>query len=101
MNRRGYGTMYMCWMHLNIVALRLKEILNVKKIHHIVSHCPKHLHVFTDGSKDHSRTACAAVLNKIIHKKALPMESSIFPAEVCAIDLALNKISRDKHNKFI
>ena len=29
------------------------------------------------------------------------MESSIFTAEVCAIDLALNIISRDKHNKFI
>ena len=54
------------------------------------------LHVFTDGSKDHSRTACAAVLNRIIHKKALPMESSIFTAEVCAIDLAFNIISRDK-----
>ena len=29
------------------------------------------------------------------------MESSIFTAEVYAIDLALNIISRDKHNKFI
>ena len=29
------------------------------------------------------------------------MESSIFTAEVCAIDLALNIISRDKHNKLI
>ena len=61
----------------------------------------RNLHVFIDGSKDHSRTACAAVLNKIIHKKSLPMESSIFTAEVCAIDLVLNIIYRDKHNKFI
>ena len=29
------------------------------------------------------------------------MESSIFTAEVCAIDLVLNIISRDKHSKFI
>ena len=29
------------------------------------------------------------------------MKSSIFTAEVCAIDLALNIISRNKHNKFI
>ena len=29
------------------------------------------------------------------------MESSIFTAEVCAIDLTLNIISKDKHNKFI
>ena len=54
-----------------------------------------------DGSKDSNKTACAAVLNKSIHKKSLPMKSPIFIAEVCAIDLALNIISRDKHNKFI
>ena len=29
------------------------------------------------------------------------MKSSHFTAEVCAIDLALNIISRDKHNKLI
>ena len=48
-----------------------------------------------------NKTACAAILNKTIHKKALPMKSSIFIAEVCAIDLALNIISENKHNKFI
>ena len=91
------------------VILKLNELPKTKthprtymeKFHHIVSHHPEHLHVFTDGSKDHNRTECAADLNKIIHKKALPMESSIFTAEVCAIDLTLNIISRDKHNKFI
>ena len=44
---------------------------------------------------------CAAVLNNTIHKKALPVKSSIFTAEVCAIDLALNIISKNKHNKFM
>ncbi len=29
------------------------------------------------------------------------MERSIFTAEVCAIDLTLNIVSREKHNKFI
>ena len=29
------------------------------------------------------------------------MESYIFTAEICAIDVALNIISRVKHNKFI
>ena len=33
--------------------------------------------------------------------KPFTMKSSIFTAEVCAIDLALNIISRDKLNKFI
>ena len=54
-----------------------------------------------DGSKDGNKTACATVLNKTILKKVLPMKSSIFSAEVCAIDLALNIICKNKHNKFI
>ena len=29
------------------------------------------------------------------------MESSIFTAEACAIDLSLNIISKEKHKKFI
>ena len=45
--------------------------------------------------------ACAAVLNKTVLKKALPMESSIFTAEARAIDLALNIISKSKNKKFI
>ena len=57
--------------------------------------------MFTDGSKDNIKTAYADVLNKTIHKKALPMKSSIFTAEVWAIDLALNMISKNKHNKII
>ena len=52
------------------------------------------------GSKDNNKTTRAAVLIKTIHKKAPPMKSSIFTAEVCAIDVALNIISRDKHHKF-
>ena len=54
-----------------------------------------------DGSKDNNKTACAAVLNKAIIKKALPTESSIFPAEACAIDLALDIISKSKHMTFM
>ena len=91
------------------VILKLNELPKTKphpctyieKFNHIVSDFPEYLHVFIKGSKDHSRTACAAVLDKIIRKKALPMESSIFTAEVCAIDLVLNIIFWDEHNKFI
>ena len=54
-----------------------------------------------DSSRDNDKTACTAVLNKTIMKKALPIESSIFPAEACAIDLALNIILKNKHKKFI
>ena len=54
-----------------------------------------------DGSKDNNKTVCATVLNKTIIKKALPMESSIFAAEACAVNLALNIISKSKHKRFI
>ena len=73
--------------------------LSGKKFLTIVLHHPDHQYIFTDGSKDSNKTACDAVLNKIIHKKALPMKSSIFTAEVRDIDLALNIISKDKHKK--
>ena len=72
-----------------------------EKFHDILQHHPDHLYVFMDDSKDNNKTVCAAVLNKTILKKALPMESSIFIAEACAIDLALNIISKSKPKKFI
>ena len=73
----------------------------LEKFHNILQHHPDHLYAFTDGSKDNGRAACAAVLNKIVLKKALPTESSIFTAEARAIDLALNITSKSKPKKFI
>ena len=72
-----------------------------EKHQNIFQQYPDYLCIYTDGSKDHNKTACAAVLNKIIKTKALPMDSSIFIAEACAIDLALDIISKEKHKKFI
>ena len=72
-----------------------------EKFRNILSNHPEHLYVFMDGSKENNKTACAAVLNKTILRKALPMESSIFTAEVCAIDRALDMILERKHKKFI
>ena len=73
----------------------------LEKFHTILLHHPDHQYIFTYDSKDNFKTACAAVLSKTIRKKTLPMKSSMFTAEVCAIDRALNIISSDKHNKFI
>ena len=50
--------------------------------------------------KDINKMVCTAVFNKTIHKKAFPMKISIFTVEVCALDLALNLISENKHYKF-
>ena len=91
------------------VILELNELSKTKthpssyqeKFHNILQHHPDHLYVYTDGSKDNNKTACAAVLNKTILKKALPMESSIFTVAAPEIDLALNIISKSKHKKYI
>ena len=53
-----------------------------EKFHTILLHHPDHQYIFTEGSKNNNKTSCAAVFNKTIHKKALPMNSSIFTAEV-------------------
>ena len=44
---------------------------------------------------------CAAILKKTIIKKSLPKESSIFTAEVCANDIAINIISESNHKDFL
>ena len=72
-----------------------------EKFYNILQHHPDHLYVFTGESKDNCRTACTAVLNKTVLKKALPKESSLFTAEAHTIDLALKIITKSKHKKFI
>ena len=72
-----------------------------EKFHNILQPHPIHLYAFMDGSEENDKTAYAAILNKTIIKKALPMESFIFTAEAHSIDLALNIISKNKHKKFI
>ena len=66
-----------------------------EKFHNILRRHSDHLYVFTDGSKDNDKTACAAVLNKTITKKALPTESSIFTTE------ALDIISKSKQEIYL
>ena len=47
--------------------------------------------IYTDGSKDGNSVAAAAVYGTKV-KKCLPNKSSIFSAEVKAIDLAFNLV---------
>ena len=73
------------------VILQLNELPKTKthpstyqeKLHNILQQHPNYLYIFTDGSKDNNKTACTAVLNKMIHKKALPMESSLCSCGLC------------------
>ena len=62
------------------VLLQLNELPKTKThpstyqetLHNILEQHLDYLYIFTDGcSKDNNKTACTAVLNKIIHKKKL------------------------------
>ena len=57
--------------------------------------------IYTDGSKDGNSVAAAAVYGTKVKKCHLPNKSSIFSAEVKAIDLALDLIEQSDSTRFI
>ena len=60
----------------------------------IQNNFPDHHHIYTDGSKKGMKLGCAAVFQNQELLKRLPNESSIYSAEVIAIDLANHKSSK-------
>ena len=58
-------------------------------------------HIYTDGSKQEETTSCAAIYGRKIKKKRLPKVTSIFNAELCAINLALDLASEEKSERFV
>ena len=57
--------------------------------------------IYTDGSKDGNSVAAAAVYGTKVKKCRLPNQSSIFSAEVKAIDLALDLVEQSDSSRFI
>ena len=62
---------------------------------------PDYHHIYTDGSKQEMKVGCTAVFQNQELLKRLPNESSIYSAEVIAIDPAMNIIANHKSSKFI
>ena len=60
-----------------------------------------HEEIYTDGSKDGEKVASAAILDGELYQFRLPNNSSIFSAELKAIDLALNHIEQDAYWRYI
>ena len=60
-----------------------------------------HRPIYTDGSKDGDTVGAAAVSNTNVMKCRLPDKSSVFSAEVKAIDLALNIAEESRESNFI
>ena len=58
-------------------------------------------HIYTDGSKDGEAVAAAAVYGDRIYKCRIPDSSSIFSAEIKAIDIALDFLEQSRSNRFI
>ena len=59
-----------------------------------------HVHIYTDGSKDGDRTACAVVTPSFEFSKRLPDRSSIFSAELQALVSALRYCKINTSSKF-
>ena len=58
--------------------------------------------MYTDGSKEDSKVGCAVISGNHSNMQGIPDDSSIFTAEVKAVDLVLDFIRTcDTNNKFI
>ena len=74
------------------------------KYHEILISYQNHIKIFTDGSKiNQSSTAAAIIQYKIPHtiSQHLPNYTSIFTAELIAINMALMHIAGSQNNKHI
>ena len=60
-----------------------------------------HQFLYTDGSKDDHKVGCAVVSNCNIVKGRLPGQASIYTAELCAIQLALDVVNNSNEDKYI
>ena len=60
-----------------------------------------HQFLYTDGSKDDYKVGCAVVSNFNIVKRRLPGQASIYTAELCAIQLALDLVNNSNEDKYI
>ena len=57
-----------------------------------------HQFLYTDGSKDNHKVGCAVVSNFNIVKRRLPGQASIYTAELCAIQLALDVVNNSNED---
>ena len=68
----------------------------------IISEFPDHIHCYTDGSRSRDRTACAYSVALSIHSHRLRNSFSVFSAELTAIHLCIQSLSKSPPNsKFI
>jgi len=73
----------------------------ISKYNEIRSLYPQHISIFTDGSKQSNHTATAVVLKSHIIAKQLPNSVSVYTAELYAILLALNELSKQQHKYYL
>ena len=71
------------------------------KFLNIQNNFPDHHYIYTDRSKQGMKVGCADIFQNQELLKHLPNESSIYIAEVTAIDLAMNIVANHKSSKFI
>jgi len=91
-------------LHTNTTQTKKSSTVNdiyISKYREIRDLYPQHTPIFTDGSKQNDHTATAVVLNSHTITKRLPNSASIYTAELYAILLSLNEISKQQHKYYI
>ena len=73
----------------------------ISKYNEIRSLYPQHIPIFTDGSKQSNHTATAVVLESHIITRRLSNSISIYTAELYAILLALNELTKEQHKHYL
>ena len=67
----------------------------------LLEYYPDHLPIYTDGSKDNNRVACAATGDHILIQVRLPDAASIYSAELLAIYEVLTLLECSAPNKHV
>ena len=83
------------------LGLHCLSLVFLEKFFNIQNIFTDHHHIYPDGSKQGMKVGCAAISQNQELLKCLPNESSMYSAEVIAIDLAMRIIANHKSSKFI
>ena len=102
LHRKSHGHRTLRKLFLIFIKTRNQKLTHIFKTEflEIKSTYKHHISIYTDGSKQDKKVACAVISPNFTDSIRLPDNSSIFTAEAKAIDIALYHI-RDQPEKTV
>ena len=85
----------LCKLH----KTKTHALISQEELEKVKNRCPRHLHIFTDRSKQEKTTGFAAIYNEKKTKKCLPNDTTIFNTEACTLDIVLDLVFKLKKKK--